>query len=292
MKKIFVTGSTGFLGSSVVRLLVAKGYEVHCLKRQNSNLLRLNGILDKVNLVALEGINFIDYFSEHKIDSILHCATNYGRNENKPIDTIEANLLLPLKILYAASVTNVKSFINTDTILDKRINHYSLSKKQFLSWLETYSQNLICVNVVLEHFYGPGDDPSKFVALMIKEMLNYSDGINLTTGEQKRDFIYIDDVVNAFIVILKNISNQKNGFYEYEVGSGTSVRIKTLVELIKELSMCEVTKLNFGAIPYRENEVMVSIVNISDLLKLGWKPQYTLKTGLLKTIEFEKSRIR
>jgi len=289
MKKIFVTGSTGFLGSSVVKLLVATGYEVHCLKRESSNLFRLNGILNKINLVELEDINFIEYFRGHQIDCILHCATNYGRLEKNPIDTIEANLLLPLKILYAASNSNVKSFINTDTILDKRINHYSLSKKQFLSWLESYSNNLICVNVALEHFYGPGDDSSKFVTMILKEMLNNSDKINLTAGEQKRDFIYIDDVVNAFIVILKHISSHKKGFYKYEVGSGSNVKIKSLVELIKELSKCEVTKLNFGAILYRRNEVMASSVDISNLLKLGWKPQHTLKSGLLKTIEFEKS---
>jgi len=289
MNKIFVTGSTGFLGSSIVKLLVTTGYEVHCLKRESSNLFRLNDTLNKINLVELEGINFIEYFKTHQIDCILHCATNYGRLEKNPIDTIEANLVLPLKILYAASNSNVKSFINTDTILDKGINHYSLSKKQFHSWLESYSNDLICINVALEHFYGPGDDPSKFVTMILKEMLNNSEKINLTAGEQKRDFIFIDDVVNAFIVIIKHISTHKKGFYEYEVGSGSSIKIKFLVELIKELSECEVTKLNFGAIVYRLNEVMTSSVDISQLLELGWKPQHTLKSGLLKTIEFEKS---
>ena len=289
MKKIFVTGATGFLGSSVVKLLAATGYDIHCLKRKSSNLFRLNGISSKVKFVELECIDFTDYFRDYQIDYVIHCATNYGRLEKNPIDTIEANLLLPLKILYAASISNVKSFINTDTILDKRISHYSLSKNQFHSWLKTYSNNLICVNVKLEHFYGPGDDPSKFVAMMLKEMLDNSEKIDLTAGEQKRDFIYIDDVVDAFKVILKHIPSKKNGFYEYEVGSGSNVKIKYLVELIKELSNCKVTKLNFGSVLYRGNEVMASVVDISNLLKLGWKPQYTLKSGLLKTIEYEKS---
>ena len=99
----------------------------------------------------------------------------------------------------------------------------------------------------------------------------------------------INDVVNAFMIILKHMSSQKNGFYEYEVGSGSNVKIKSLVKLIKELSKCEDTKLNFGAIRYRGNEIMASTIDISNLLKLGWKPQYTLESGLLKTIEFEKS---
>ena len=69
----------------------------------------------------------------------------------------------------------------------------------------------------------------------------------------------------------------------------SNVKIKSLVELIKELSECKVTNLNFGAILYRSNEVMASSVDVSKLLELGWKPQHTLKSGLLKTIEFEKS---
>ena len=62
MKKIFITGSTGFLGSCVVKLLVTTGYEIHCLTRKSSNLFRLNNILNKINLVELDGVNFINYF--------------------------------------------------------------------------------------------------------------------------------------------------------------------------------------------------------------------------------------
>lgn len=163
-KKIFVTGGTGYLGSAVVNELVNKGHEVHCLRRVNSKRYRFSDVSSSINWHDSNKIDFYDFFSVNPIDLVLHCATNYGRNESDPISTIESNLTLPLRILHAATLNNVKAFINTDTILDKRVNHYSLSKSQFLDWLNVYSTKIKCCNIVLEHFYGPYDDPSKFVS--------------------------------------------------------------------------------------------------------------------------------
>ena len=59
-----------------------------------------------------------------------------------------------------------------DTILDKRINSYSLSKKQFLDWLDFFSEEIVCINILLEHFFGAFDSPSKFTTFIIKELIN------------------------------------------------------------------------------------------------------------------------
>ena len=85
----------------------------------------------------------------------------------------------------------VKYFLNTDTFLDRRINFYSLSKKQFLEWLKLYSKDLVCANLVLEHFYGPEDDASKFVSFVIQSLLKNVSSLDFTPGDQKRDFIFM-----------------------------------------------------------------------------------------------------
>jgi nucleoside-diphosphate-sugar epimerase len=227
-------------------------------------------------------------FSENTIDTIVHCATNYGRGENDPLHVIEANLLLPLKLLELGKKYHVKSFINTDTILDKRINYYSLSKKQFKDWLIVYKQDYTCVNVLLEHFYGAGDDSTKFVTYIIHNLLKNVDKIDLTKGEQRRDFIYIDDVVDAFVKIINSLDNFNQDFYEFEIGTNYPLSIKQFVELAKQLSGNKHTLLNFGALPYRENEVMNYNVNTSEISKLGWKCNSTVEEGLKKMIELEK----
>ena len=286
----FVTGGTGFLGSAIVSELLKKNLKVACLVRQKSNLKRLDKFKDKIFFVDLNSLDFEVFFSNNQINTVLHCATNYGRSEISPIETIEANLMLPLRILFAAAKNDVEVFINTDTILDKRINHYSLSKSQFSDWLESYPNNMKCFNVAIEHFYGPGDDPSKFVSWVISELLTNVTSLDLTMGEQRRDFIFIDDVVSAFIAIIDNEHKFKKGFHHFEVGTNNLIKIKELVNTIKTICNNKVTLLNFGKLPYREGEIMESVVDNSGLIKIGWKPKFTLESGLSKTIDYEKSK--
>lgn len=289
---LFMTGGTGYLGSHLLHKLVERGNTVFCLKRLSSDLSRVIDIAPQVNWVDLETTDFNDFFAHHKIEYILHCATDYGRKQVDPIRTIEANLILPLKLLHAAVTHGVSVFINTDTILDKGINNYTLSKKQFIDWLETYSDSIIGINVALEHFYGPGDDPSKFVTNVIQSLLSEVESIKLTPGHQKRDFIYIDDVANAFLKLIDNATSLRKKFYRFEVGMGQSIEIKNFVTLVKKLSGNQNTHLDFGAIPYRKNEVMDSNVDISRLNALGWKPEISLEEGLSKTINIEKGKIK
>jgi CDP-paratose synthetase len=287
-KTILMSGATGFLGSNILKILLKRNYKVVILKRSFSDVWRIKDIIKEVKYFNLGEISIEDIFQNVDVDIILHCATNYGRGETDLFNVIEANLLMPLRLLEIGKKNGVKCFINTDTILDKRVNYYSLSKSQFKSWLEMNSDNLICINVLLEHFYGPFDDKTKFVSLVVDKLLSDAERIDFTKGEQKRDFIYIDDVVGAFSKILDNAFNLKKGFYNYEIGTNDPVEIKQFVKMIQKISGNSKTKLNFGAIPYRKNEVMVSKVDVTEITKLGWKPRYSLKEGLAETIKKEK----
>jgi nucleoside-diphosphate-sugar epimerase len=288
MKIILLTGGTGYLGSKILKQLVDNGNTIILLKRSFSNPVRIKEYFYKIIIYDIDLVPLETVFRENNIDTIVHCATNFGRNENDPLHVIEANLIFPLKLLELGKKYHVKHFINTDTILDKRINYYSLSKKQFKDWLFVYKQDYTCINVALEHFYGAGDDPTKFVTFIVQNLLKNVDRIDLTKGEQKRDFIYIDDVVNAFAKIINSLDNFSRDFYEFEVGTNHPISIKEFVELTKILSGNQHTILNFGAIPYRENEVMNYNINTSEISKLGWKYNISLEKGLKKMIELEK----
>lgn len=261
---------------------------MYCLRRASSNFDRISDLSSQVTWVDLETTDFNRFFATHQINCILHCATNYGRKQVDPNGTIEANLILPLKVLHAAAVSGVSAFINTDTILDKGVSNYSLSKKQFVDWLESYSDRIICINVTLEHFYGPGDDPSKFVTYIIHSLLSDVECIKLTEGRQSRDFIYISDVISAFLVLLNKVPTFKHRYYRFEVGSAQPVEIRYFVELAKVICRNNRTNLDFGAIPYRKCEAMSSDVNISELSALGWHPKVSLLEGLKDTIEIER----
>jgi CDP-paratose synthetase len=290
MKNILLTGSTGFLGSHLLKKLVANSYSVTCLKRQSSDLWRVKKLTQEVDWADIESTDFHDVIFEKKIDYIIHCATDYGRKQVNPIETIEANLMLPLRLLHASKKTNVSAFINTDTILDKRINHYSLSKSQFVDWLRYYSSDFTVINLAIEHFYGAHDDVSKFASFIISELLdNKAKELDLTKGLQERDFIHIDDVTEAFLILIGRISTLEQDFYHFEVGSNELISIKDFVTLVKKLCNNTKTKLNFGALPYRKNEVMCTNADTSFLKSLGWETQFTLEEGLKEAIHEERT---
>lgn len=280
MNRYFVTGATGFLGSRVVNRLLKEGAKVYCLRRKSSNLRRVQSLANNLIWIDAEEVAYNTFFMENPVDCIYHCATDYGRKTVDPYSMIESNLLLPLKILHNAVAAKVPVFINTDTVLDKRIGPYSLSKHQFSQWLESYSREIVGINVATQHFYGPGDDETKFTTYIVNSLLDGAASIPLTKGEQCRDFIYVDDVVEAMLKIMTVSSGLDVGYHEYEVGSGCSISIKDFVQTAKIKCQNKNTMLDFGALPYRDGEVMNVITNTDKLKNLNWQPKFSLEEGL------------
>ena len=288
---ILLTGSTGFLGSYLLKSFVKSGYEVIALKRSTSNTYRINDYLKKVTLYNIDKVNLEDIFKKHKINIVINTVTNYGRIDNKMSSILDTNLIFGLKLLEESVNSNAKAFINTDTLLERNINAYALSKAQLVDWIKFLSnKNTKMVNIKIEHMYGALDDENKFIYWLINKLKQNVEKIDLTSGVQKRDFIYIDDIVNAYEIIIQNINTFSN-YEEFELGSGNSIEVKNFVEKIyQEISNKQTlsTKLNFGAVSYRDNENMNIQANIEKLTNLAWKPKVSIKDGIKKILEKEK----
>ncbi len=289
-KKILITGGTGYLGSNIINTLKDR-FDFILLKRNRSNLSRIINTIPYLKVFNIEDLS-VELIKSLDIDIILHCATHYGRKDENPVEIIEANLMLPLRLLSLCKEANKNiKFINTDTILDKNINVYSLSKSQFKDWMKFFSNEIGFINLQLEHFYGPADDKTKFVSYLVDSFINDVPVLNLTKGEQSRYFTYVDDVVSAFEIVIDHIDSFKIGFTEYQVSSDEPVQLKTFVIKVKQLTNNSNTNLNFGTIPYRNNELMNFKVDCSALKKLGWKPQIDLEQGLAITIKKDKLKL-
>lgn len=137
---ILISGGSGFLGSNLINLLSKnKKYNLYVLKRSRSNLSRINKTsIIKLNFISYPNKNLSKIFIKKKIDCVIHCATNYGNKKNTISEIIQPNLLLPMQLLDLCYLTKAKCFLNTDTVLDKRVSNYSLSKNQFSEWLKHY----------------------------------------------------------------------------------------------------------------------------------------------------------
>jgi len=285
---ILLTGATGFLGSYLLKAFINNGYEVIALKRSTSNTYRIDDCLNQIILYDIDKTELLDIFENHTIDVVVNTVTNYGRKDTKIFSIVDTNLMFGLKLLEESVNANVKACINTDTLLERDINAYAISKAQLVDWIKFLSnKNTKMINIKIEHMYGPLDDENKFIYWLINQLKQNVENIDLTSGVQKRDFIYINDIVSAYETMIKNIDRFSN-YEEFELGSGNSIEAKEFVkQIVKELNIKQTitTKLNFGAIPYRANENMNMEANIAKLQSLGWKPQVSIEDGIKKIIK-------
>ena len=289
--KVLVTGASGFLGSHLVRALVERGDQVVVLKRRRSDLTRIRDLLPGLALYDTDqgGVDYL-LAEQRDIAAVLHTATCYGRNGEPEEMVFETNTAFPLRLLQRAVQAKVPLFLHTDTCFNNGplrypyLRSYSLSKRQFAEWGEHFASrgDIAFVNVKLQHPYGPGDSSDKFVPSILRQCLENVAEIRLTPGEQKKDFVYIEDVVSALLLLLQRGSDVSS-FREYECGSGQAVSIRQFVETAHALVGSR-SQLLFGALPYREHEIMYSCANTTALRNLGWSPQYGLHEGLEQTL--------
>lgn len=291
-QEILITGATGYLGSRLTHYFHERGASVFALRRDSSDPSRLNGLHNVIKFYSATTAGLETCYRQNQIDTVIHCATNYGRGGDDLSKLVEANFEFPKHVLELGLQSGIKTFINTDTTLDPSLNSYAETKRRFLDALETFANRLRIINVKLEHFYGPNDGDSKFVTWLIRSLLDKTEDLQLTEGRQRRDFIYIDDVCEAYGKLLEQTDSFAAGFRQYELGAGQTVEIREFVCTIARLLDQPEQRLRFGSVPYRSNEVMESLADTASLRALGWTPTVSIDEGLKRTVEFEKTKLK
>ena len=170
----------------------------------------------------------------------------------------------------------------------------NVSEEDELNPESNYAQNKIdgekivsgANGISLRYFnvYGPGQSKeyAGVISIFIERALKNKDIIIYGDGNQKRDFVYVDDVVDANIAAMNYSGNEKI----FNIASGNSVKIKDLAEKIIEL--CSSTSKILYQKP-RNGDIIYSCADVSkSKSELNWSAKIDLKTGLKKTIEFFK----
>ena len=289
---ILLTGASGFLGSALALSLHSEGHDVALLLRPSSKLIRLSGANKAFRIGRPRDDRQIgEFVRDVQPEAVVHTACAYGRQGESDIQIMDANLRFGLAIIDSVIRQDEPvTFLNTGTVLAPETSSYALSKTQFSQWGKLASGRsagrLRFINVLLQHMYGPGDDTSKFTTHVLHACQRNEPRIALTGGEQRRDFIYIDDVVSAYSALLTHAASLDAGM-DVDVGSGEAPTIRTFVETVHRLTG-SATELAFGAVPYRTNEPQLCQADVAQMSRLGWKPVYDIQEGLKRTIEVER----
>jgi len=302
IRKVFVTGATGFIGRHLVQLLSDEGYSVGILVRSSSSYANDGGI---PNVTSFSGDirNFEDLknaFSSFKPDAVIHLVTYYAvmHRADEIGVMLDTNVKGTINILEAAKESRVQLFVNTSTCAvyeekDRSIreddpikpqNLYALTKLQAEEACGFYAENfnLRCVTLRLFPPYGPGDKERRLLPYVIGSLLKKTPP-NLTTGKQEWDFVYVSDIVFAFLAVLK-LYPFRESHEIINIGTGKPLSVRFFVEKIKT-EMNTDTDLLWGSVEHRTNEVWYNSADISKAERmLHWIPQTGIDEGLKKTI--------
>lgn len=281
---ILILGGTGYLGKKIINNLISNNHFVICLKRENSDLKYLN--INDPKLVFWDLKNLKNILKENtiNIDCMINTSCKYLKNNVEENEILEANLFVPLSVFYECINYGVKRFITIGTGLPDNFNLYSFSKREFANFGKWYSekfnemnQSIIFCNIELQNFYGIDEPVNRFIPNTIQK-LKTNQPILLTEGTQRRDFIYIDDVVNAIgrIVQIEELPN----YFDLPLGSGEGPTVREVIEYLHNISKSK-SELRFGAIPKRNDEPD-SVANLTVLNLLGIEINYNWKDGMRK----------
>ncbi len=237
-------------------------------------------------------------------EAVVHTACSYGRGNESAADIQAANVTFATSLLEAAQHAACSTFLYCDTALAAKVTPYAASKAEFRTTLRSARAPTCRVALRMEHFYGPGEGESKFVSFVLRSLLKKRPHLPLTEGTQERDFVFVDDIINAILLLLASALDRAPltrrsfksqalvpGFHEIFLGSGKGITIRALVEKIAALVPSNSTHLGFGEVPLRANEVMRSVSSSESLRALGWEPTISLDEGLKRTVAAEQREL-
>lgn len=241
-------------------------------------------------------------FKKEKPDFVFHLAgaINLRKGITTPLFLKDANFLSRTKIILdVCKKNNVKKiiFISSGGAIyenakilptsEKYLAHpgslYGLANIMIEKYIEFYCKNYNLNFTIprLSNVYGPRQWESGFIPAVIIKMLKKERPVIYGTGRQTRDFIYIDDVVEALMMLAEHGKREV-----YNVGSGQEISLKKLFTLVNNLLGAKVKPVHEKP---RFFEVQRSTLDISKIQKeMDWRPKTDIKTGLLKTIEWFK----
>lgn len=294
-KRALVTGSTGFVGSNLVRRLILDGWETHVLIRPTSSFDQIEDIRGDIYFHYYSGVveSLVDIMSKIKPTVVFHLASLFLANHNsEDVDPlISSNILFPAQLIESMAKNDCFNLVNTGTSWQhydsdefNPVNLYSATKQAFADLLTFYIQtkNINCITLKLFDTYGPKDNRSKLIKTLISISAS-GETLNMSPGEQLIDLVYIDDVIDAYILAARYLIDGKvSGHEQYAVKTGAPISLRDLVNIFSEIFKRPIN-VSWGARPYRPREVMRPWEG--GVWLDGWRPKFTLKEGLRLTKE-------
>ena len=307
--KIFVAGHKGMVGSAVLRRLTSAGYfNILVSQRDNIDLTRQKEVED--------------WFHEEKFDVVVDCAAKVGgihANNEYRADFIYENLQIQNNLMHSSFKTGVKKFLFLGSVciypkfadqpikeeyllrspLEPTNEPYAIAKIAGIKTCESYYKQHGCnfLSVMPTNLYGPNDNfhpkNSHVLPALLKRfheaLVHNSQDVKIWgTGEAMREFMHVDDLADACVYVLENLSAEdlySQNISQLNIGSGEEISIKNLAYLIAKVVGYE------GGVSFdldKPDGTLRRVLDSSRLNKLGWTHKMNLERGVEETYNWYK----
>lgn len=268
IKRILLTGGTGFIGSALIRELAERGYELSLIVRPSSAIDKIKGGRDRIKTFVYEDTieSLYSIVENSAPDVIIHLAAFFTaeHKEHDIVPLINSNILLGTFLLEALRKFNIPFFITTGTHQQHNnreqynpVNLYAATKHAFEAiaeyYLETCDMRMLTLKLV--DTYGPFDRRPKVMSLL-KRISSSGEELKMSPGEQEIGLVYIDDVVKAYLRGLEIVTTMKKGEHRrYVAAPRESLTLKQTAQIFEEASGKKLN-IRWGEKPYRQREMM------------------------------------
>lgn len=299
--RALVTGGSGFVGNCLARHLLAEGHSVHLLVRPQYQTWRLENLAGHVDIhkaCLLDAETVLNVVRTVRPEWVFHLAT-YGAYSDQIDETriLNVNVAGTATLLKACLETGFAAFVNTGTSSEYGFRNYAPPEtecpdpnsyyaftKASTTMLAKYlarKWNAHIPTLRLYSVYGPYEEPKRFIPNLVIAGLRHQLP-PLVTANTARDFVFVDDVVKAYLLAAR--SEELNRGAVYNVGTGTQITIREAVAVIKDLLPIPVEP-DWNSMPGRSWDTETWVADNRLIRKsLGWTPQYDFASGLRKTV--------
>lgn len=298
IKKILIIGGTGFIGQNLIKKLRSKNFQIISLsKKKQLPKKKKNVIYKSIDISNKKKLNKI---SKIKFNIVINLGGNI--NHQNPKETVQAHYYGLKNVLKTINLKNLNLFIQIGSSLEygtsrsphlesqlcKPNSSYGKAKLKATNYLRRISNSENFKLVILRPYqiFGPYQKLDRLIPQVIKFCLK-DKKFDCTEGRQKRDFLFVGDFIN---LILKILSKKKFSSGIYNVGYGKSIKVKNVIQLIRNL--IKSGEPNFGKVKMRKDEVMNLYPKINKVRKyFNWRPATTFNSGIRKTIKYYKNEM-